>query len=188
MESRSWGNLTRRAGSSCPPVIGQIIGRTGSPVLHSAKQRLIGEMKGTPPERSHVLTAVHGRASSITNHTAAARCRGNLPVGSLSFGAPASTFHLDAHPLLLLAPRIVAPREQNGDQWFSAPTTRLNSTPPAASARSRQQPARPTGSMPGPRQVAAGFAEAARQAEPLRLTPCRSRRQRPGWQGAACHI
>ena len=110
MESRSWGNLTRLAGSRSPPLIGQIIGHIGSTVLHSAEQRLIGEMKGTPPERSHVPTATHGLALWIANCAAAAGCRGNLPVGSLSFGAPASTFHSDAQPLLLLALRIVALR------------------------------------------------------------------------------
>ena len=115
MESRSWGNLTRWAGSMGPPVTGQITSRPGYPVLHPAKQRLSGEMKGTPPERSHAPTAAHGPALSVSNHTAAARCRGNLPVGSLSFGAPASTFHSDTHPLLLLASRIVALRERNAD-------------------------------------------------------------------------
>ena len=114
MESRSWGNLTRRAGDMRPSGTGQTIGRTGCTVLHSAEQRLIGEMKGTPPERSHVPTATHRLAVWITNCAAAAGCRGNLPVGSLSFGAPASTFHSDAHPLLLLASRIVALCEQKG--------------------------------------------------------------------------
>ena len=112
MESRSWGNLTRRAGGRRQPVTRQIIGRTGYTVLHSAEQRLTGEMKGTPPERSHVPTAVHGFASLISSHAAAARCRGNLPVGSLPFDAPASTFHSDASALLLVPPGIVAPRKQ----------------------------------------------------------------------------
>ena len=103
MESRSWGNLTRRAGATSPPAIRQIIARPGSPVLPLAKRGLSGEMKGTPPERSHVPTAVHGLASSIANQAAAARCRGNVPVGSLSFGAPASTFHSAARTLLLLS-------------------------------------------------------------------------------------
>ena len=104
MESRSWGNLARLTGSRRPPSIGQIIGRPSHPILHLAEQRLSGEMKGTPPERSHVPTVVHGLAMSISNHTAAASCRGNLPVGSLSFGAPASTFHSAARALLTLLP------------------------------------------------------------------------------------
>ena len=107
MESRSWGNLTRHTGSTGPPAIGQIIDRPGHPVLHSAEQRFSGEMKGTPPERSHVPAAVHGLALSVINHAAAAGCRGNLPLGSLSFDAPASTFHSAARALLLLPSRIV---------------------------------------------------------------------------------
>ena len=113
MESRSWGNLTRRAGNRSPALTGQVIGHKSSPVLQSAEQRLSGEIKGTPPERSHVPTAAHGLPISITNQAAAARCRGNLPLGSLSFDAPASTFHFAARALLLLPSRIVALRERN---------------------------------------------------------------------------
>ena len=92
---------------------GQVIGRPGSPVLHSAEQRFSGEMNGTLPECPHVPMAIDGLALLISNHAAVAGCRGYLPVRSLSFGAPASTFHSDAHPLLLLPSRIIAPREQN---------------------------------------------------------------------------
>ena len=60
----------------------------------------------------------HGFASSIANRVAVAHCRGNLPVGALSFGAPASTFHSDACALLLLASRIVALRERSADWSF----------------------------------------------------------------------
>ena len=129
MESRSWGNLTRRAGGMSLPGIGQIVGSPGFPVLHSAKQRLSGEMKGTSPERSHVPTAIDDLAVSIVNYVAAAKCRGNLPVRFLSFGAPASTFHFDARALLFLSLRIVAPREQNADQWFSAAYGRYGEHP-----------------------------------------------------------
>ena len=54
MESRSWGSLTRRAGSMGQPVTRQIVGCPGLPVLHSAEQRLSGEM--CPQLRLSILT------------------------------------------------------------------------------------------------------------------------------------
>ena len=88
-------------------------------------------MKGTAPERPHVPTATHALAVSIANCAAAAGCRGNLPVRSLSFGAPASTFHSGACALLLLSAKIVAPREQNAHEFCIAAVGQLASPAPA---------------------------------------------------------
>ena len=56
MESRSWGNLTRRAGSIRPSAIGQIVGCTGCLVLHSAEPRFSSEMM--PQLRLSILTLI----------------------------------------------------------------------------------------------------------------------------------
>ena len=139
MESRSWGNLTRFAGSMSLSATGQITGRTGHPVLYSAEQRPIGEMKGTPPEGSHVPMAVHGITLSISNRAAAARCRGNLPVGSLPFGAPTSTFHPVAHPLLSSPSTIAAQRKQNDHEQFSASPKQADQLTTAPLSRTRRR-------------------------------------------------
>ena len=96
MESRSWGNLTRCAGSMSLPTIGQITGHTGSPVLHSAEERLSGE------------------------------------------GAPASTFHSDAHPLLLSPAKIITPPHSLSPRLRVTASPRLPKSHP-------NQPAQPAG-------------------------------------------
>ena len=119
MESRSWGNLTRRAGNMRPSVIGQSTGDPGQPVSALSQTTSLWRNERNPTG-TFPLSNCSTWFSFLDRQPS---CNGRVPwepsVGSLSFGAPASTFHSDAHPLLLLPSRIVARRTQKSIVSFA---------------------------------------------------------------------